>query len=411
MKSRARTSADTCYPSVSRRLYQYTVRSLLLLMTVVAIALAPTFLKLRQRRLRRAFAETIVGSGGTLLGPRHEQFVPAVPGPTRDGRSFSEAWSDIVNDDPLVRTVRVSSRAKSIDGRLRNIAAFPEIREVSLQDTDLSDTGLGYLSECRGVNCLELSNTEVTDAGVEKLTKLTELRELYLAHTAVSDKCAEDIAKMSRLEVLVLSDTHFTELGLSRIAGLPALTQLSLNGTRVTGNALSRFAARSSIKYLELSRTDIDDRSLQHVIWMQNLEGLDLSSTGVTDKGLVALIGLVKLQSLDLSNTRIVGPGLERLVDLSRQQQQLDSFYECHLFRLILSHNAISDDCLRHVRRIAGVRTLDLSHTSITDAGVQYLCSMRSLREIDLRVTKVSNHEICELKKVVPRVSILVGDR
>lgn len=71
---------------------------------------------------------------------------------------------------------------------LRYLAGFPNLRELSLSNTALSDTGLRQLRGLQELEILSLSTTKVTDAGLAELKGLTKLRRLDVRDTAVTRK-------------------------------------------------------------------------------------------------------------------------------------------------------------------------------------------------------------------------------
>lgn len=90
--------------------------------------------------------------------------------PTRPG------W---LND--LIVTVFGSSHAEG----------FSDVVAVILDNTQVTDSDLQYLSEFDNLEYLSLVNTEVTDAGLQHLSSLTSLHEIHLADTRVTDEGVE----------------------------------------------------------------------------------------------------------------------------------------------------------------------------------------------------------------------------
>jgi hypothetical protein len=61
------------------------------------------------------------------------------------------------------------------------------LRELHLDNTDISDAGLQHLDSLRSLRELHLSGTNVTDAGLAHLRGFTGLKWLSLANTDVTD--------------------------------------------------------------------------------------------------------------------------------------------------------------------------------------------------------------------------------
>ena len=77
------------------------------------------------------------------------------------------------------------------------------------------------------------------------------------------------------------------------------------------------------------------------------------------------------------------------------------------LSRLNLSNTRLTDHHLEHVRDLTGLQSLDLSGTEITDNSFKRLRELRRLQFLDLRGTKVSESVVDDLKKSLPKCSIL----
>jgi hypothetical protein len=74
---------------------------------------------------------------------------------------------------------------------------------------------------------------------------------------------------------------------------------------------------------------------------------------------------------------------------------------------LDLSLTGVSDEGLKHVRGLWGLRHLDLRETRITDEGLMCLSQLRSLKFLGLYHTIVSRKGVEELAEAMPECRIL----
>jgi hypothetical protein len=180
-------------PTPRRRRFYYTLRGLLIAVTVVAIA---TVLFGKRLRVERAISavERIGGSVGirsTYVGqPWKQKFVA------------------------------------------------PEVWSIDLGGTQVSSDNLKHLAVFRGAEEVKLSNTGTTSECLAHLRGLHGLTRLLLDETDVDSDGLKHLSRLRRLEVLSLSHTRITDSGLAHLSELRNLTKLSLNGTQITDDGL-----------------------------------------------------------------------------------------------------------------------------------------------------------------------------
>jgi hypothetical protein len=99
----------------------------------------------------------------------------------------------------------------------RHLRDLPELRELDLAATKVTDEGLvhvGRLSELRGLN---LSSTWVGDAGVQSLTQLRELRDLGLGGCRITDAGLRHLQALPKLERVNVHGARITPVGLQQL--------------------------------------------------------------------------------------------------------------------------------------------------------------------------------------------------
>jgi hypothetical protein len=184
------------------------------------------------------------------------------------------------------------------------------------------------------------SGGKATDQDLAVLEALPHVRSLYLdANSAITDDGLRHIAQLSELESLSLNDcSGVTDEGLSQLADLNRLTFLSLCRCRIDGSGL-RHVTQLPLTCLSFTRTSLSDANLKHVALMRGLNTLTLQGTPITDAGLRHLSALVSLGSLQVHETRITDNGLVHLTDLQK------------LWELHVHSDGVTEDGIVAIRR------------------------------------------------------------
>jgi len=134
-----------------RRWFQYSLRTLLVLVLVVSLPCSWLAVKIRQKEKERQAVEEIENLGGIVFYDYQYQGTEA-PGP---------AWMrKLLGDD-----------------------FFSDVVSVDLVDCKVTDDGFQHLEGSTNLWSLHLSGTQLTDEGLQHLTGLTNLQYLLLADT------------------------------------------------------------------------------------------------------------------------------------------------------------------------------------------------------------------------------------
>jgi hypothetical protein len=166
-----------------------------------------------------------------------------------------------------------------------------EIRFDHLTDDELARI-LPDLNQVAELKCLGLTHTAVTDKSVEHLCDeirnrkgLPRLYGLYLARTGITDGALRHIEKVAQLRSLTLGETQITDSGLPYLKTLTQLESLGLNNTQISDAGLEHIRDLRQLGELNLGGTSITDASLEVLKGFRQLERLELEGSKVTDKG------------------------------------------------------------------------------------------------------------------------------
>jgi hypothetical protein len=205
--------------SPKRPWYQFSLRSLLLLITILCLGPGGYIAYERDKAAKdTAAAEAIEKMGGVVE-------------PNRSSRSA------------LLRRILGDDR-------------YSNIQTIGLEnfrdDIHVSDVDLIHLRRFRNVKNLYLYNVDVTDAGSPELAALTELDSLILSRVKITDTSLVHLSGMSKLNSLNLDHTQIKGPGLKHLAGLKNLSFLTLRGTEIEPEEIERL--QKVLPKLEISR-------------------------------------------------------------------------------------------------------------------------------------------------------------
>jgi hypothetical protein len=69
---------------------------------------------------------------------------------------------------------------------LKHLEAVTSLRYLSVENTEVTDDGLKFIANLRGLDALDVSGTRVTDDGLRHLVDMPALNLINAARTAVT---------------------------------------------------------------------------------------------------------------------------------------------------------------------------------------------------------------------------------
>jgi hypothetical protein len=251
-------------PKRKRRWYQFSLRTLLVVTAIVAVACGWLGSKIEQRRRQRDALATLAKLGDNALAAYDFQLNGSTEGPR------GPAW---------LRSLLGENFFSEVVGA-----------QVQLvQDAERADAGLACIGEFRKLETLTLLGTRVSERGAANLSRLTSLRLLGLGKTGLTDNLAACLRDMTKLEELDLWRTNVSDAGLLNLKDMHELNELSLNGTNVDDAGMECLANLRQLKVLRLSGTKVTNAGLQHLKGLTGLVHLELVDTNVTEAGIADL--------------------------------------------------------------------------------------------------------------------------
>jgi Leucine Rich repeat len=207
----AATSEQQEIPTRKRRWFQFSLRALMIAVTLLCVAMSVVSSQAsRQRRAveRIKAVHGIVDYGYQLdaeLRPRTDD--PAAPGPD---------WlRNLIGIDYFATATAVRVNLGS-DELLAAAGELPHLRLLQVACiSNVSDRGLEHIEGLAELETLYLASNTITNAGLEQLKGMTHLHSLYLRGTgmAVTDAGLTPIKGLTQLRTLSLVGTHVSAAG------------------------------------------------------------------------------------------------------------------------------------------------------------------------------------------------------
>lgn len=207
------------------RWLQFSLRGLLVLVTLGSVAIAPRVNRAHRDRqalamMRRVPCKSllvyydyhdITPTGGAYI------YTPK-PGPD---------WArQFLGDEYFMRVEQVYLRGRTVkDEHLACLEPLAgDLHGLSLQSTSIGVDGVTYLTRFRALRRLDLSYIwpRLGARAIEEVSQLSELRYLCLSGADIGDKDIEALTRLRKLQILDLCSTYVTPDGLRRLqAALP----------------------------------------------------------------------------------------------------------------------------------------------------------------------------------------------
>jgi hypothetical protein len=122
-------------PNFKRGWFQYSLRTLLVVMLLASIGMSWVAVRMRRAKLEREAVEAIRAAGGIVLYA-HEAAVPRNAPPDLPGPAWLRA---IVGDDFFKKPYKVSFE-EATDAKLELVARLPRLRDLRLHGTEIHNS-------------------------------------------------------------------------------------------------------------------------------------------------------------------------------------------------------------------------------------------------------------------------------
>lgn len=220
------------------------------------------------------------------------------------GNPNDRAWLALRGLSGLQRLTSYSSA--SAEG-VALLPSLPRLKEITFYNTGMNDQTLALLVECDELTRIAFSTGQVSPNGLAQLKKVRQLRTLSLdvRHEyfglelpCITDEHLSAVAGIRTLKELSVSANSATDAGLAQIGALTNLCTLSLRANYMTGSGLRGWAEMTSLETLHLVMPNLKDEQLAWLAHLPRLSRLQLYRSKVTAEGLQQLGGAPQLRDL-----------------------------------------------------------------------------------------------------------------
>jgi eukaryotic-like serine/threonine-protein kinase len=331
---------------------------------------------------------------------------------------------------PHLNMLRATAEGEITDQVLDELATFPELQSVGLQDMNMTDAGLDQLAKCPKLTFLELTRTGVTVPGAKKLAGARPNLQMLLDGQSISGTAptrddrafaewvlsigggitisTEQKPIMVReggklppgpcrlLDVRVAFSTNRPAwpADLNRLLDAPPLRHLQVVGLHATDEwvgELSRAPGLRQLRSLELSSGPLTNSGLAHLANLPNLETLLFFNQRLSDDGMRAVAKCKSVREMVVRYTGVTARGLEHLIPLNLKSLSLGGTEVKAL--------AADPDGWKVLGRMPTLERVDLSGGWLGGNATKELAALPVLKSIWLRDMKVTEADLDQLVK------------
>lgn len=223
---------------------RFSLRSLVLLLTIACIWLAVVF---NQCRRQRRAVEAIVNAGGQVTFDyqerKGEEATP--PGPT---------WLRSILGEELFRTpVEVRIKGEGIDDAFlaEHLPGVSSVRRLSIRSDLVTDKAMSDIAGLEKLNWLHIVSGQITDKGLASLPNFDECELFVLVCPRVTDAGMTHVAALRKVDTLVLNCKPLTPDGIRRLKGLNGVREFQSMRDAQNGDAVQVLRNPEDVEFVE----------------------------------------------------------------------------------------------------------------------------------------------------------------
>jgi len=374
-----------------RRWFQYSLRSILVLITLAAIALAAwnTYRK-RLRVQNRALPELTRLKAEVDVQPVGPEWLRALPG----GEDLFKVVSvnlehhrlkdeDLECLEHLRYLERLYLAATPVSNQgLAHVAKCKRLKRLSLWKTRITDLGMEHLRGLEDLELLDIQETKVTEAALAHLKHLPRLKKL-IQTIELSDEGIELLARFPHRPVTSVQARGITDQGMWALTGLTRLETLAISDSTLTPKAAEYFKHLRNLKHLSVIRTEWTDEALVHLATLPRLRSVfaTVETSGVTFRAFARAWGK-RFTELMIQNEYVNGHASKIHVGLrlGKADTDLDGLRHFeNLTKVIIEGEQYGEEALAYLAHAPRLERLTLV-TPVGDQGVKHVATIKTLK-------------------------------
>ncbi|XP_027368602.1 receptor-like protein 6 [Abrus precatorius] len=256
------------------------------------------------------------------------------------------------------------------------------LRELVLDDTDMSSTSLKPLNLSSSLVTLSLVDTQIRGKLTNDILCLPNLKQLHLSNNVnlkgKLPKLSCSIA--SSLSILDLKTCHFEGSIPSSFSNLNHLTSLDLSSNNLTGSIPSSLFTLPQLTFLHLNGNNLSGQIPNVFHYSNTFQEIDLSENHIGGDLPSSLSNLQHLIHLDISKNEFSG----QIPDMFGGLLNLETFS--------VSHNKLEGPLPTKITGLSNLTTLYLFNNLLNETIPSWCLSLPSLMDLDLSTNHFTGH-------------------
>ena len=283
-----------------------------------------------------------------------------------------------------------------VSGQWKHAALLQGLKQLSLQNTDITDEDLRDIVRIESLNSLDLSNTRLTNEGIQSLASLKNLQELSILGFPLSPTIAQSLSTLTRIKV---GGCELSQETLHEIALLPNIICIEMEGTLITEAGAQSLMQSQSLAKLILKDCYASKATMDLLNGPSFTPALECTSMTefpptVNDEPANDIVSknaptTVVAQDLDT-------PGKEFVLD-----EYFDPAFDFERMQ-------IRDEQFQ-LHWLSESRKLRIRNKPVTDKAVGIVSQAVRIQELDISGTKISNHGLARLVKLPDLDNLAIG--
>lgn len=248
-----------------------------------------------------------------------------------------------------IRQLRLQ-QTEMTDENMKYLAQMKDLCNLSIYSDLLTDKGLSYIADGRKFEALEIHSDKVTNNGIASIKHLDHCIHLSFRGNSLTIDCIKSIGPSKNLQTLELGKFKIAgDLG-SLLVGFPRLQRMDFADVQFIEAASLRSLAKKRLGAINIIRSNLGAEQLKALSELKEINTLSLFKCGVDIDGLKYLEHMPELIVLHLTeNQKISGKGVANLSRISK------------LHVLNLSKSNINADDLAQILTMPNLNLVDVS--------------------------------------------------